>query len=276
MVLGRYRLIDRCGAGPTSEVYRATDVRAGDTVAVRLLPQAVAGDRWYRARVDEQVQCFRRAAPHDALIPVLDVVAGAVDGRTLVVTEFVDTAPLPHVLVTGPVPFAQALDAAAQLAALLEHLHARGVLARDLRAGAVFLPKSAPDRVRVTLDALAEGPTCAPDPVPAAQSVAPHVAVAYLSPERIRGESGAAPGDIYALGALLFEMLAGRPMFLGDPEAVVQAHLQAPPPVLRQMQPTMPGALEALLMRMFAKVARFRPSAAEVRAELDAVRRATP
>ncbi len=274
VVAGRYRLIDRCGAGPVSEVYRTTDVRTGLLVAARVLSQPVAADAWYRARLQEQVRCFRRAAPHDALIPVLDVVDDMGGGRPLVVTEFVATPPLPHVLVTGPVPLAAALDAGAQLAALLEHLHARDVLARDLRAGAVFLPASPGAKVRVTIDALSPGLTAPPDPVPAQRSLAPHMAVAYLSPERIRGEPGAPPGDIYALGSLLFELLAGRPLFQGAPRDVVQAHLDAPPPVLRQVHASMPAALEALLMRMFAKVARFRPTAAEVRAELTAVRAA--
>lgn len=271
---GRYRFIDRCGASAASEVYRTTDVRTGLLVAARILPQSAASDAWYRARLQDQVRCFHRAAPHAALIPVLDVVDNVAEGRSLVVTEFVATPPLPHVLVSGPVTLTAALDAGIQLAALLEHLHARDVLARDLRAGAVFLPATPGAKVRVTIDALVSGLTCPPDPTPAIQSIAPHLAVAYLSPERIRGEPGAPPGDLYALGALLFEIVSGRPMFQGLPNDVVQAHIAAPPPVLRHLHPSMPVALEALFMRMFAKVARFRPTAAEVRAELSSIRAA--
>jgi serine/threonine protein kinase len=272
VVAGRYRFVDRCGAGAASEVYRTTDVRTGALVAGRILPQSAASDAWHRARVQDQVRCFHRAAPHDALIPVLDVVDNVAHGRTLVVTEFVGTPPLPHVLVSGPVALSAAVDAGVQLAALVEHLHAREVLARYLRAGSVFLPAAPGAKVRVTIDALASGLTCPGDPVPAIQSIAPHLSVGYLSPERIRGEPGAPAGDVYALGALLFEIVAGRAMFQGVPSDVVQAHLNAPPPVLRQVHASMPVALEALLMRMFAKVARFRPTASEVRAELSAVR----
>lgn len=272
VLAGRYRLIDRCGASVASEVYRTTDVRTGLLVAARILPQSVASDAWHRARLQDQVRCYHRAAPHDALIPVLDVIDNVAGGRSLVITEFVATPPLPHVLVSGPVTLNSAVDAGMQLAGLVEHLHARDVLARDLRAGAVFLPAAPGAKVRVTIDALVSGITCQPDPVPAMQSIAPHMAVGYLAPERIRGEPGAPAGDIYALGALLFEILTGRPMFQGVPGDVVQSHLSAPPPVLRHVQPSMPVALEALLMRMFAKVARFRPTASEVRTELSSIR----
>ncbi len=272
VVAGRYRFVDRCGAGPVSEVYRTIDVRTGALVAARILPQQVAADPWYGARLQEQVRCFRRAAPHDALIPVLDVIDDVAGGRTLVVTEFVATPPLPHVLVAGPVALPAALDAGVQLAALVEHLHARDVLARDLRAGAVFLPPAAGGKVRVIFDALAMGPACALDTTSAVHSIAPHMAIGYYAPERLRGEAGAAPGDVYAMAALLFEIVAGRPAFYGASADVVRAHLEAPPPVLRHVHAAMPEALEALFMRMFAKVPRFRPSAAEVRAELVAIR----
>lgn len=272
VVGGRFRLIDRCGAGPTAEVYRTHDVRTGAQVAVRIPTPHASTDPWYRARLQDQVRCYHRVAPHDALIPVLEVVDGAIPNRTLVVTEFVTTPSLPAMLVTGALDLNVALDAAVQLASLLEHLHARDVLARDLRAGAVFVSTTAGAQVRVTIDALASGPVAAADPVPPTQAIAAHMAVGYLAPERVRGEPGVPASDIYALGALVFEIVTGRPMFSGSAQDVVQAHLNAPPPVLRQVRASMPGSLEALLMRMFAKVARFRPTAAEARVELTAIR----
>jgi serine/threonine-protein kinase len=274
VVAGRYRFVDRCGAGAVAEVYRTHDVRPGVMVAARVQSPALVGDPWYRARLQDQVRSFHRVAPHDALVPVLDVVDGGAAARTLVVTEFIATPALPQLLLGGPVPLAAALDAGVQLAALLEHLHARDVLARDLRAGAVFLPVSAGAKVRMTIEALATGPTCSPDPVPPLQGGSAHVAAGYVSPERARGEPGAAAGDIYALGALLFEMCTGRPVFQGSVREVAQAHVQSPPPVLRAVSPAMPEAVEALLMRMFAKVPRFRPTALEVRSELSAARAA--
>lgn len=276
VVAGRYRFVERCGAGAVAEVYRAFDVRTGVHVAARVQAPALVGDAWCRARIDDQVRSFHRAAPHDALVSVLDVLDGGAAARTLVVTEFVPTPPLSQVMIAGPVPLPAALDAGVQLAGLLEHLHGRDVLARDLRAAAVFLPVSAGQKVRVTVEALATGPACAPDPVPALQAASPYVAAGYVSPERARGEPGAPSGDIYALAALLFEMCTGRPMFPGAVLDVARAHVSAPPPVLRDFAPAMPEPLEALLMRMFAKVPRFRPTALEVRTELSAVRAALP
>ena len=270
VVAGRYRLVERVGVGASAEVYRTHDVRTGVIVAARVPLAAEAESS--RARLQEQVRAFRMAAPHDALVPVLDVVEHAVTGRAVVITEFVSAPPLPHVLAAGAVPFAAAVDAGARLAALLAHLHGRDVIARDLRAGAVFLAAGATPAVRVSIDALAPGPVCPPDTVPAQQSVAAHVAVGYVSPERIRAEPITPAADIYALGALLFEMLAGRPAYEGDAAEIVRAHLEAPAPVLRQVDAAMPRALEGLIARMLAKRPQFRPSAADVQRELDGLR----
>jgi len=276
VIAGRYRFVERCGTGSVAEVYRAYDVRTGVHAAARVQAPALVGDPWSRARIDDQVRSYHRAAPHEALVPVLDVVDGGAAARTLVVTEFVSTPPLSQVLVGAPLPLPAVLDAGVQLAALLEHLHSRDVLARDLRAGAVFLPGAPGHKVRVTVEALATGPSCPPDPVPALQGASVHVAVSYVSPERARGEPGTMAGDIYALGALLFEMCTGRPLFQGSVLEVAQAHVEAPPPVLRSVLPGTPEPLEALFMRMFAKVPRFRPTALEVRSELMALRGAFP
>lgn len=259
---GRYRMIDRVGAGPSAEVYRATDLRGGAQVAARV-PRPDGPDA-RRRRFDDQLRAFRLAAPHDALVPVLDVLDRAVGDLPVVVTEFVSLTALPQVLAAGPAPLAAALHAAHQLASVLDHLHQRNVLARDLRAGAVFLSLGDPVRVRLSIDALGVGPQSQPE-VPA------HAAVAYLSPERIRGEPGTAASDVYALAALVFEIVTGHPTYRGTADDVMHHHLHSPAPVLRQVNPNLPRALEALLARMFAKLPRFRPSAAEAAQEIRAM-----
>ena len=273
VVAGRYRLIERSGTGPTADVYRALDVRTGAVVAARVPTSAASRQPASRQRFADQVRAFRKAFPHDMLVPVLDVAEAAVSGQSVVVTEFLSAPALPQVLASGPVPLVDALGAAEQIAGLLRHLHARDVLARDLRAGAVFLSTANGNgaHVRVSIDALALGPTCPPDPIPAANSTE-GLHVGYLSPERIRGEGGAAPSDLYAFGALLFELVTGRAAFAGTPSEVVRQHLEAPPPVLRQVAAAMPSSLERLIARLLAKVARFRPSPSEVSAELRELR----
>ncbi|MBI5512127.1 MAG: serine/threonine protein kinase [Deltaproteobacteria bacterium] len=272
VVHGRYRLVDRRGAGTTAEVYRTHDTRTGRLVAVRLLTREYAQDPVQCQRILEHERAYDRVRPHPCLLAVLDLVRQGPDGRALLVTEWVDLAPLPELLHTGGAlqPDA-ALEVLAQLAALLEHLHAREVLARDLRAASLFVNATDPVTVRVSVDALSLGPSCEPDPS-TAQGMAPHFAVVYAAPERLRGEPGAPPADVYALAVLAFEMLTGRPVFQGPVAEVVQQHLNAPPPVLRQYDPQLPQALEALLARMLAKVPRFRPAAAEVARELQALR----
>jgi serine/threonine-protein kinase len=272
VVHGRYRLVDRRSAGTTAEVYRTHDTRTGRLVAVRLLTREYARDAVQCQRLLEHQRAFERVRPHPALLAVLDLVPQGPDGRALLVTEWVELAPLSELLHTsGALQRETALEVLAQLAGLLEHLHAREVLARDLRAASLFVNPTDPIAVRMSVDTLSLGPSCEPDPG-TAHGAAPHFAAVYASPERIRGESGAPPGDVYALAVLAFEMLTGRPVFQGAVPEVAQQHLQAPPPVVRQFDPSLPLALEALLARMLAKVPRFRPSAAEVARELQAFR----
>lgn len=269
---GRYRLIDRRGVGSTAEVYRTYDVKEGRVVAARLLTDAYAHDPVQQSRLYAHVDAYKRVAPHPMLLPVLDVVRTGLDRRTLVITELSDLVTVTQLTTTGPLPRQIVLDVASQIASLLEHLHAREVLARDLRAGSVFLGTSPGVTVRLSVDALAPGPICDADPVPALTGPAPHFAAVYASPERIRGEPGVAAGDIYALGAVIFEMLTARPIFQGSLADVLSQHLDAPVPVLRQIDASMPAALEALLARMLAKKTRFRPVASEVVRELESIR----
>lgn len=274
VIAGRYRLIERSGTGPTAEIYRALDIPTGAIVAARVPLHSTSRQPAARLRFNDQVRAFRKAFPHDLLVPVLDVAEATINGQSVVITEFLSTPALPQVLSQGPVSLSHALSTAEQLTSLLEHLHTRDVLARDLRAGAVFFSAPSPDqpvKIRVSIDALALGPTCPPDPIPAANSPE-GLNVGYLSPERIRGEGGAAPSDLYALGALLFELLTARMAFTGTPSEVIRQHLEAPPPVLRQVIPTMPSRLEHLIARLMAKVARFRPKPTEVITELRALR----
>lgn len=268
VVAGRYRLVERAGVGASAEVYRTHDVRTGAVVAARV-PHAALGEAG-RARLLEQVRAFRMAAPHDVLVPVLEILDDAVGPRSIVITEYVSAPPLPHVLAGGPLALPLALEAGARLAELLVHLHGREVLARDLRAGAVFLAPGTPGgALRVTIDTLAPGPVCPSDIL--SEGTSP-MAITYAAPERLRAESLTPATDVYALAALLFEMLTGHPPFAGEASEVVRAHLDAPAPVLRYVAPAMPRALEGLLARMFAKRPQFRPSAADVLRELRELR----
>lgn len=261
VVGGRYRLIERCGVGPSAEVYRTHDVKAGAIVAARV-PNG--SDNALRRRLADQVRAYNLVAPHPCLVPVVDVVDRVMGGRTLVVTEFVTTPALPHLLAANTVAVPQAVEAMLLLTGFLEHIHARGVVARDLRAGAVFLGVAEKVTVRVTLDALTPGPEAPVESMMPGERIARYAAAAYVAPERLRGEPATAASDVYALGALGFEILTGQQAFPGDTEAVVALHLEAPAPVLREALPGAPRALEALLARMFAKLPKYRPTVREV------------
>jgi len=253
--------MERCGVGPNAEVYRTHDVKAGAVVAARVPNGA---DNAVRKRLADQVRAYNLVAPHPCLVPVVDVVDRVMGGRTLVVTEFVTTPALPHLLVANTLTVPQGVAAMLQLASFLEHLHSHNVVARDLRAGAVFLGVADKLTVRVTLDALTPGPEAPVEPLLPGESLPRYAAAAYVAPERLRGEPATAASDVYALAALGFEILTGRPAFPGTTEEVVKLHQDAAAPVLRQVLPGAPRALEALLARMFAKLPKYRPSVREV------------
>ncbi len=261
MVGGRYRLMERCGVGPHAEIYRTHDVKAGAVVAARVPNGA---DNVVRKRLADQVRAYNLVAPHPCLVPVVDVVDRVMGGRTVVVTEFVTTPALPHLLAANTVTVPQGVGAMLLLAGFLEHIHSRGVVARDLRAGAVFLGVADKVTVRVTLDALTPGPEAPVEPLVSGEVVPRYAAAAYVAPERLRGEPSTAASDVYALAALGFEILTGRPAFPGSTSDVIKLHQDAPAPVLRQLLPGAPRALEALFARMFAKLPKYRPSVREV------------
>jgi hypothetical protein len=213
VVAGRYRLVERVGVGTTAEVYRTHDLRSGAVVAARVPVQH--GHEASRVRIHDQVKAFRMAAPHEALVPVLDLLDRAVAGRVVAITEYVSAPPLPHLLAAGPLALPVALEAGARLAALLEHLHTRDVLARDLRASAVFVAATPGSvGVKLSIDALAPGPVCPPEThaVGDGRAHRPHTPPRPTSRRSVmRGEPVSHRGErhLRARGALLFEIPHG-------------------------------------------------------------------
>jgi eukaryotic-like serine/threonine-protein kinase len=202
--LGAFEVQSLLGAGGMGEVYRARDTRLGRDVAIKILPRPFRDDH-------ERVMRFEREArvlaslnhPHIGVVHDLE----EVDGLRALVMELVEGETLAERLARGPLPVAEALDAARQVAGALEAAHAQGIVHRDLKPANI---KRRPDGSVKVLDfGLAKPLAWATDPAQATQVGRIGGTPAYMSPEQARGEAVDSQADIWSFGVVLFELLTG-------------------------------------------------------------------
>jgi len=273
--IGSYTVDRRLGAGGMGEVWRARDPRLGRDVAIKLLlphPSASAADR---------VQAFQHEARaagalnHTNVLTVYDV--GEHDGAPYLVTECLDGEPLRARLGSGAMSIDTALDIAVQVARGLAAAHVHGIVHRDLKPENVFLARDG--RVKILDFGLA---TLLDAPRPDASSHAPFGELArslfagtagYMAPEQIRGEAVDGRADIFALGVMLYEMLAGvRPFTGGSTLATLDAVLTRQPADVSDVSPAIPPAVTDVVRRCLAKSPDDRfATIAEVVSALDAI-----
>lgn len=272
LLADRYRLERRIGQGGMAEVWVATDVQLDRRVAVKWLRPALASDPVLAER-------FRREAiavaqlNHPNIVSVHDVVEHA--GRQAVVMQFVDGKSLRQLLDTqkrlGP---ELTIHIGAAVASALDEAHRRGFVHRDVKPGNILVTSDG--RVLLTDFGIAKGLDAAGEDL-TSENVMMGTAK-YLSPEQVRGRKLDGRADLYSLGLVLYECLAGRVPFLGETDAdTALARLQRDPTDLNRLRPTLPSGLVDLIHRTLARNPAHRPSnGAELRAELLAVDTAPP
>ncbi|HZQ99975.1 MAG TPA: protein kinase [Chloroflexota bacterium] len=267
LVAGRYELGSPIGAGGMASVYLARDVRLDRPVAVKLLASSFAAD-------PRAVERFRREARAAAGLGHPNVVAVYDWGRDgeayYLVMEYVDGENLRQLLDRrGPLPEDEALGIAAAVAEALEAAHARGIVHRDVKPHNVMIDGRG--RVKVGDFGIAQASDAATLTTTRSSVLG---SAYYLSPEQARGQHVDARSDLYSLGVLLYELLAGRPPFVGDsPVAVAVQHLGAAPAPLRSLRPDVSAATEDVVARAMAKdpTARF-PTAGAMRGAIERAR----
>ena len=244
------------------EVYRAKDLRLGRDVAVKILPSAWVADPQRRARFEREARAIA-ALNHPNICAIYDV--GQARGLDFLVMEYIDGAPLSTRLAQGALPVDQAIARAIEIAGALDCAHRQRIVHRDLKPGNVMLARAG-DGSRVTHAKLVDF-GLARVVAPVASSSVPPTATApltvsgavlgtpqYMAPEQIEGRPADARTDVFAFGALLFEMLTGRPAFEGaSAPAIMAAILRADPPSITALQPAVPRSLERLLHDCLAK-----------------------
>ena len=255
LLAGRYQLDEPVGTGWFSEVWRATDVALSRPVAVKLLHPAYAQQPEALARFRAEAR-HAAALWHENIAHIYDYDEPAEGPQPYLVMELVDGPSLAGVLADGPLDAARTMDVVAQAAAGLQAAHALDLVHGDIKPGNLLLASRG--TVKITDWGISE----AIGWVPSTASGTVTGTAEYLAPEQIAGAQAAPTGDLYALGVVAYECLAGAPPFVGEPPDVARAHRDHPVPPLPG---SVPADVSALVMRLVAKDPARRPgSAAEV------------
>ncbi len=267
--LGTYQVRARLGGG-MSDVYLAHDTKLRRDVVLKLLPAALdTADQ--RARLDREARTLS-ALNHPHIVAIHDV--SEADGRVFLVTAHVTGQTLRSILARGPLPAADAIRIARQIALALDASHRAGVLHRDVKPENVMV---GPDGLVTVID-FGIAKAVRTDVSPARDTLDTVAGITlgtpgYMSPEQIRGAAVDQRSDVFALGVVLFEMLTGERPFTGDtPADGLAATLVQDPPPLDTADPALPEALQQVARRALAKRPDERfPNAREMVAALDAV-----
>jgi eukaryotic-like serine/threonine-protein kinase len=260
---GRYELTHMVARGGMAQVYRAHDRLLDRPVALKVLFPELSVDRAFVERFRREAQAAANLS-HPNIVPVFDW--GEDGGTYYIVMEYVDGQPLSQALRTGgPMPAQRVAMIGARVADALAYAHRHGVVHRDVKPGNVLITND--EQVKVTDFGIARAVNTEES---LTQTGAVMGTATYFSPEQAEGVGVDPRSDIYSLGVVMFEMVAGRPPFLGEsPVAVASKHVRERPPLLRDLNPTVPPALEAIIAKAMAKSADLRyQTATELRADL--------
>jgi len=272
--LGRYRILNRLGAGGMGEVYRAHDDQLERDVAIKLLPASSIQDPAARARLVREARAAA-ALNHPSICTIHEV--GEADGQVYIAMELVEGRPLSELAVGRGLPVKEVLRCGLQIADALAHAHARQIIHRDLKsANVVVMPDG---RIKVLDFGLAKKLSGAEltEATTQAHAHGEHTAagtlvgtLAYMAPEQLRGEGADARSDLWALGVVLYELTAGVRPFRGQSGFEVSANILNQPPT--PLPAGVPIGLRGVIDRCLDKQpARRYQSAGEVRAALEAI-----
>jgi len=266
--LGHYRILERIGAGGMGVVYRAHDERLDRDIALKLLPHGSLADDNSRTRFKHEALALSRLNhPNIATIHDFDA-DGGVD---FLVMEFVAGTPVDSLIRTGGLGDDELRRIGIELANGLVALHELGIVHRDLKPGNLRL--TADGRLKILDFGLARLLQSTSENVTAPQNDAARFAgtLSYMSPEQARGEEADPRTDIYAAGAVLYELAAGRALFPGKRGAeLLAAIIGQTPPRPRELNPHLSELLDRTIMRALAKDPSQRhPSAADLRGALE-------
>lgn len=244
--MGPYRLLREIGGGGMGTVYEAEDTRLGRRVAIKLLPPEYSRDRRAKERFLREARSAA-AVDHPNLCTIHDV--GESGGRLYIVLSFYEGETLRERIRRGPLSLAEARDVAMQVARGLARAHEAGIVHRDIKPANVILTRRGEAKILDFGIARLAG-----DEASLTRTGASWGTPAYMSPEQARGEPVDERTDVWSLGVMLYEMLAGRRPFGGEGmEAVVTAILTRKPEPLERARPDVPPELAHVVERALTK-----------------------
>ena len=257
-ILGPYEIVASLGAGGMGEVYTARDTRLDRTVAIKVLSEHVASDPDLKQRFEREAKTIS-SLNHPHICTLYDV--GEHQGISYLVMEHLEGVSLAERLEQGPVPLEQALQVAIELADALAAAHRQGIIHRDLKPGNVMLTKAGAKLLDFGLaklkgaDPAAEGLTAlVTEDAPLTEQGTILGTFQYMAPEQLEGQDADTRTDIFAFGALVYELVTGKRAFEGKSRAsLIAAILERQPPPISSLQTMSPAALDRIVTTCLAK-----------------------
>jgi serine/threonine protein kinase len=244
---GRYQILESLGEGGMAHVYRARDLNLQREVAVKVLRDDLIEDPAFQARFLQEARAAANLL-HPNIVTVYDF--GHDASRYFMVMEYARGTDLKTLLRRrGRLSTAEAVNVAIQICAGVGYAHRAGLVHCDLKPQNVLIATD--DRAKITDFGIARAlASILPDEASEIVWGSPQ----YISPEQAAGGPPSPASDVYAIGVMLFEMLAGRlPFVSSDPRQLAELHLSTPAPSLRSLDPTVPLALDQIVLKVLSK-----------------------
>jgi len=256
-VIGPYEVIEKAGAGGMGEVFKAKDTRLDRMVAIKVLPASVAMNPDLRQRFEREAKTIS-SLNHPNICTLYDI--GHVEDTDYLVMEFIEGETLSERVKRGPMPMEELLPVAGQIADALDKAHGKGLVHRDLKPANVMLTASGAKLLDFGLaklqisDGQVEGAQGITQTTPLTGTGTILGTIQYMAPEQLEGKEADARSDIFAFGALLYEMATGKKAFEGPSQAsLIAGILEREPMSLTSINPMAPPAFERLVKKCLSK-----------------------
>ncbi|MFN4071281.1 MAG: protein kinase domain-containing protein [Thermus caldifontis] len=260
----QYEILEKVGVGGMATVYKAKDKKTGRLVALKVPQERFLGDPRFVRRFHREAEVLAKM-DHPNIVKVYD--HGQVDGVHYIAMEYLEGEGLDKLIEERRLSLRQAAAILARVADALRHIHAQGIVHRDIKPGNIMILKGAlredgvdPRGVRLMDFGIAAGKVLTRLTITGARIGTP----VYMSPEQAKGHKLDHRSDIYSLGIVLYEALTGQPPFTGGYETVIHQQIFQVPTPPKQLNPQIPQVLSDLVLKMLEKDPAKRPTLDEV------------